>query len=181
MTQTTPTIPSLPTGFVAYEYTTVRVPRDLESIYTDSYRNFGWITEATGTGLPGATTVTLKLKRDRALKNRPLVAELQRQADVALVDIAALERSTTSAALGLSIGVGIVGTAFLAGSVFSIDAGLVPLSIVLGAVGLVGWLAGYLVHGRVLARRSARVIPLIEAQYDVVYRSGEQASHLLAA
>ena len=63
MTQTTPTIPSLPTGFVAYEYTTVRVPRDLESIYTDSYLNFGWITEATGTGLPGATTVTLKLKR----------------------------------------------------------------------------------------------------------------------
>lgn len=95
--------------------------------------------------------------------------------------IAALERSKTSAALGLSIGIGIVGSAFLAGSVFSIDAGLVPLSIVLGAVGLLGWLAGYLVHGRVRATRTARVIPLIEAQYDVVYRSGEQAGSLLAA
>ncbi|MGO4784439.1 hypothetical protein [Cryobacterium sp. W22_MBD10_FK3] len=178
MTQATPTSG---TGFRAYEYTTIRVPRDLESIYADSYRNFGWITEATETGLPGATTVTLRLKRDRALKNRPLVAELQRQADVALVAIAALERSASTAALGLSIGVGIVGTAFLAGSVFSLEAGLVPLSIVLGAVGLVGWLAGYLVHGRVLAQRTARVIPLVDAQYDVVYQSGERASHLLAA
>lgn len=181
MSQALPTSSSTVSGFRAYEYTTIRVPRDLESIYTDSYRNFGWITEAAEAGLPGASTVTLKLKRDRALKNRPLVAELQRQADAALLAITALERSKSSTALGLSIGVGIVGTAFLAGSVFSLEADLVPLSIVLGAVGLLGWLAGYLVHGRVQATRTARVIPLIEQQYDVVYQSGEQASRLLAA
>lgn len=71
MTQPAPA-PGTSTGFTAYEYTTIRVPRDLEPIYADSYRNFGWTTAATETGLPGATTVVLRLKRDRAVKNRPL-------------------------------------------------------------------------------------------------------------
>lgn len=167
------------TGFMAYEYTTIRVPRDRESVYADSYRNFGWLTDTTETGLPGATTVTLKLKRDRRVKNRPLVLELQHQSEAALTRIAALERSTSAAAVGTAVGIGIIGTSFVAGSVFSLQADLLVLSIVLGAIGLFGWLAGYLAHGRVQASRRARVAPLIEEQYDVVYRSGEQASHLL--
>lgn len=168
------------TGFMAYEYTTIRAPRDMESIYTDSYRNFGWLTDSVEAGLPGATTVTLKLKRDRRLKNRPMVLELQHQSEVALGTIAALERSRSTAAVGTSVGIGIVGSGFLAGSVFSLQADLIVLSILLGAIGLFGWLAGYLAHGRVQARRTARVAPLIEQQYDVVYQSGEQANHLLA-
>lgn len=48
-------------------------------------------------------------------------------------------------------GTGIVGAAFLAGSVFSLDADLTALSIVLGAIGLIGWVVGFVAHGRVRA------------------------------
>lgn len=166
-------------GFIAYEYCTLRVDRDLESLYTDAYRAFGWRLEGYGPALPGTGPVSLKLKRDRRIPNRATVLELQRRCEGALQQIAALQRSARAVPLSAAIGVGVVGSGFLAGSVFALEAGAIPLSIVLGVIGLVGWLAGYLTHGWVRSRRTARLAPRIDAQYDVVYETGEQAARLL--
>ncbi len=168
------------TEFVAYEYTTVRADRDLESLYRDAYRNFGWTVDGYASNVPGTAAVTLKLRRDRRIKNRTLVLELQRTCQHALESISSLERSKSTTAMAVSLGTGIVGSALLAGSVFSLEADLTALSIVLGALGLLGWAAGYLAHGRVKAKRSAQVTPLIDQQYDVVHETGEQAVHLLS-
>lgn len=166
--------------FVAYEYTTVRADRDLESLYRDAYRNFGWVVDGYASNVPGTSAVTLKLRRDRRIKNRALVLELQRKCQHALDSISSLERSKSTTAMAVSLGTGIVGSAFLAGSVFSLEADLTALSIVLGAIGLLGWVAGYVTHGRVKAKKTAQVTPLIDQQYDVVYETGEQAAHLLS-
>ncbi|MBU4337260.1 MAG: hypothetical protein KJ548_11875 [Actinobacteria bacterium] len=166
--------------YVGYEYTTVRVARDLESLYRDTYSNFGWIVEGYGNLVPSSTAVSLKLKRDRHIKNRPQVVGLQRKAENALREIGTLERAKTSTAIATAIGVGTIGCAFLAGSVFLITDDQWGWSIPLGALGLLGWLAGFLSYGRVAARRTAELIPLIDRQYDVVYEAGEQAAHLLA-
>jgi hypothetical protein len=166
--------------FVAYEYTTIRVERDLEPLYKDAYSNFGWIVEGYGPSLPNVTLVSVKLKRDRRIKNRPMVLELQRQCENALTSITSLEKAKTTTAMAWSLGLGIVGSALLAGAVFAINADLIVLSIPLGALGLVGWTAGYLAHSRVKASKTAQLAPLIDRQYDVVYETGEQASRLLA-
>ncbi|GAA2182483.1 hypothetical protein GCM10009785_21940 [Brooklawnia cerclae] len=171
--------------YVAYEYLTVQADRDLEPLYKDTYRSFGWIIENTTTGVlaggaPNPTTVTLKLKRDRRIRNRPLVNELQRKAESAMEAIHDLENSRTSTALAVALAIGIVGSAFLAGSVFAIEAGLWVLSIPLGAVGLLGWLAGYLAHGRIKARKTTQTAPLIDEQYEIIYDASEQAARLLA-
>ncbi|MGC3955469.1 MAG: hypothetical protein QM804_14675 [Propionicimonas sp.] len=171
--------------YVAYEYLTVQADRELELLYRDTYRSFGWIIEATaggplGGGTPNPATVTLKLKRDRRLRNRPLVNELQRKAEGALAAIRDLEKSRTSTAVATALGIGILGSAFLAGSVFAIEAGLWLLSVPLGAVGLLGWLAGWLAHGKVKARRTSQTAPLIDRQYEIVYDASEQAARLLA-
>jgi hypothetical protein len=63
-----------------------------------------------------------------------------------------LERSKTSAAIGATLGMGIPGTAFLAGSVFAIEGDLIALSV----------------H------------PPIDEQNDIVYDGAEQATCLLA-
>lgn len=165
---------------VTYEYATVRAERDLESLYRDTYRGFGWSVEGYGAALPSTTSVSLKLKRPRHIKNRPQVVEMQRKAEHALTEIAALEKSKGTAAFATSMTLGIIGCAPLAGSIFAIDADRWGLSIPLGVVGLLLWLAGYLVHGRIKARRIATVTPLIDRQYDVVYEAAEQAAHLLA-
>ncbi len=164
---------------VTYEYTTIRAMRDLESLYQDTYRNFGWIVDGYGSSLPNTGAVILKLKRPRRIKNRPQVVELQRKAERALTEIAALEKSKGTAAFAKSVTIGIIGSAFLAGSVFAIEADNWGLSIPLGVIGLIGWLAGYLAYGRVKARRIATVTPLIDHQYDIVYEAAEQAAHLL--
>ena len=145
------------TGSFAYEYTTIRVDRDLEPLYKDAYSNFGWVVEGYGPSLPNVTMETIKLKRDRRIKNRPMVLELQRQCESALTSIASLEKAKTTTAMAWSLGLGILGSALLAGAVFAINADLIVLSIPLGALGLVGWAAGYLAHNRVKASKTAQL------------------------
>lgn len=174
-----------PTDYVAYEYLTVQTNRDLEPLYKDTYRSFGWIIERTATGVlngngPTPNTITLKLKRDRRIRNRPLINELQRKAENALAQLHALEKSRTTAAISTALALGIVGSAFLAGSVFAIEAGLWLVSVPLGAVGLLGWLAGYLAHGHVKAKQTAKTAPLIDQQYELIYQASEQAARLLS-
>lgn len=172
--------PPAPGEFVAYEYATVKADRDLESLYRDAYRNFGWEIDGYGPRPPGSTTVTLRFKRDRRIRNRSAVTELQRTCERALGAISRMERSKESTALVAALCVGIVGCAFLAGAVFAIEAGMWLLSVPLGAVGLLLWLAGYVSHGRVRARRTERLDPQIDREYEVVYDTGEQAARLIA-
>lgn len=174
-------VPTAAPGYVAYEYLTVRAERELESMYKDTYRSFGWILEGYASAIPSTSGISLKLKRDRRIKNRPLVAELQRKAENALSEIASLERSKTTSALASSLTIGIVGCAFLAGSVFAItESDNWGLSIPLGTIGLIAWLVGFLAHGRIRAKKTQQLGPVIDRQYDVVYETSEQAAHLLA-
>lgn len=168
-------------SFVSYDYLTVAAPRDLESLHADTYRNFGWDLESRALDPRRPGTVLLKLKRDRHLKNRGAVMELQRRCTAALDSITHLERSKSAAAMQVSLGFGIVGSALLAVSVFAMtDWDLPALTIIAGALGLLGWAAGYFSHARVQARRAETVAPLIDEQYEVVYATSEEAASLLA-
>lgn len=169
--------------YVPYEYLTVHAERDLEPLYADTYRSFGWEVEAVpgvfSGGTPGPHTVALKLKRDRRVRALPEINKLQRTAEDALSAIVATEKSRDSAPLVASLTVGLVGCGFLAGSVFAITADNWGLSIPLGIIGLAAWLGGYLVHGRVKANKAAKTNPLIDEQYEIIYASCTQAAALL--
>lgn len=91
-----------------------------------------------------------------------------------------MERSKTSAATGTAVGVGILGSANLAASVFALNADMLFISIAMGVFGLLGWAASYFVHGRVKAKKTAQLTPLIEREYAIVHETGEQAGRLLA-
>ncbi|MFT4051198.1 MAG: hypothetical protein QM677_02985 [Microbacterium sp.] len=177
-----------PTGFAANEYASVRAPRDLEPLYQDTYRSFGWTVDSTEVAgpirafTPGIrpTAVTLKLKRDRNIRNRQLVQTLQRKAEGSLSAIARLEKSKTTRAFAVAVTIGIFGAAFLAGSVFLMNGGMLAVSIVLGAIGLIGWVGGFLAYHGVMARRTAAVAPLIDREFDALYETTEQATRLLS-
>jgi hypothetical protein len=169
------------TDFTAYEYLTIQVDRELEPLYKDTYRNFGWIIEGYGSALPNPSTVTIKLKRDRRFSNRQAVLEQQRKAENALASITSLEHSKQNSAVIAAISGGIIGSAFLAGSVFAITAEMWLLGVPLGLVGLVGRAAGWFAYGRVKAKQTAKVNPLIDREYETVYAAGEQAAQLMAA
>lgn len=165
------------TEFVAYEYTTVRAPRDLARLYEDTYRAFGWIVTDEHNA-PGA--VEFKLKRDRSIRSRSAISELERKAEQALTNIGRLKSSPHTFAMSSAMTVGLIGTAFIAGSVFTLLGGFIFASVALGVVGLLGWAGGAASFFAVRKRRTAKLAARMDDEYRAVYESSEQATRLLA-
>ncbi|MDR0848204.1 MAG: hypothetical protein LBN10_04040 [Propionibacteriaceae bacterium] len=177
MTTTTDT----DTRFVAYEYAAVPASAEQESLLKDAYRNFGWTCEAVDrTGLTTGT-VTLRLKRDRAVPNKTTLAKLQRSLENTLEAIDNLERSKSTKASIVAFTVGILGSAALAGSVFCFMASLWVPFVILGIVGLVGWALPYFLYTSIRTKRAAIVNAEIDRQYDQLYATCEQAAALTLA
>ena len=165
--------------YVAYEYSTVQVPRSMEPVYKDIFRSFGWKYEDYSPNVSNPRNVNLKFKRNRRINNRPVVMELQRKCQSALENINHLERSKNVAAFTVAMIIGVIGCAFLAGSVFAAVAEAWVLCFVLGIPGLLVCLVGYLAHSRIYSRKSESTAPLIDREYEVVYATSEQANAIM--
>jgi hypothetical protein len=83
-------------NFIGYEYREVSVKRELESLYTDGYSNFGWEYDGNGASVPSINAVIMKFKRDRKIRNKAELSRLQRQFDVMVGEIDTLEKTKTS-------------------------------------------------------------------------------------
>ena len=169
--------------FKTYEYATINANRKDEALYADCYSSFGWQpSEGRTSVLANPDKVALKLKRDRRLKNRSEVNALQRKCENALATIDALERKQFSSAITATIIFGMIGTVFMALSVFNITLLTIniPLCIVFGVLGLIGWALGYFAYVKVKKSRTEKNAPLIDEQYDIVYNTCESAAALLA-
>ena len=105
---------------IGYEYKEIIAGSDQAAMLVDCYENFGWIVEE---GVPYEKLyhhIRIRMKRDRKLVNKMELTRLQRHFEACLNEIKSLELAKTRDATVCSMIVGIVGTAFLAGSVFSI-------------------------------------------------------------
>lgn len=170
-------------SFIGYEYHSILVPRQMESVYTDGYENFGWIRE----DIPAPTdkgtandTVNIKFKRDRKIRNKAELTRLQRQFDACAAEITTLERSRYAHATITAFTIGLIGCAFLGGATFSYLAGLIPLMVILAVPGFIGWILPYFCYHGVLGKRGSQIAPLVEKKQDEIYDVCEKASHLLA-
>lgn len=166
--------------FVGYEYKDITVKRSMEPVYADGYVHFGWSLEGITTPVQNVGAVTLKFKRDRKIRNKAELTRLQRQFDACATDIETLERSKVIAASAVAYVIGVIGTAFMAGSVFAYIHDLLPLSIILAVPGFAGWIAPYLCYCSISKKKTNRVTPLIDQKYDEIYEVCEKANGLLA-
>jgi hypothetical protein len=166
-------------NFVGYEYKDITVSRDKESIYVDGYKNFGWTLDGKS-GFPiGLSSITMKFKRDRKIRNKAELTRLQRQFDTCVNEIASMENSKASTASIVAFTVGVIGTAFLAGATFSYLAENIVLCIIMAIPGFVGWILPYFLYNLTFAKKAAKVAPLIESKYDEIYEVCERANDLL--
>ncbi|MNC26711.1 hypothetical protein D3C75_748530 [compost metagenome] len=166
-------------GFVGYEYKEVTVSRSMGSVYADCYENFGWTLEGTSQPIQGISSVTLKFKRDRKIRNKAELTRLQRQLDACIHDVEMLEKSKVTGAAAAAFSLGIAGTAFMAGSVFAYIGGLTVLSIILAVPAFTGWVTPYFVYSALHRKRSTKVTPMIDEKYDEIYEVCEKANALL--
>lgn len=179
--------------FIAYEYLSINVRSDKEPLYIDCYENFGWILinnsalvdnedyYINNSNISPNKLVNLKFKRDRRIKNKIKLLSLQRKLETSLKDLEKLEKEPVIVGATYSMIVGVIGTIFMALSVFSITAST-PLyipSILCGIVGIIGWVLPYFIFLKVKGNKQEENTSLIEEQYNTIYDSCEQARKLI--
>lgn len=161
---------------VMNEYLEVSVKPDLVQLCSDCYHALGWTIINSSSGID---SVKLKLQRDRKIRNRVALCDLQRKCEDAFINIEKLERSKNIKAMALSLGVGIVGTVLMAGSTFAYLAVMIPLCVVLAIPGFIGWGLPYFLYKKNIQKSTEQVNPMIESNYDAIYEACEKASQLL--
>lgn len=179
--------------FVAYEYLSINVKSEKEPLYIDCYENFGWVLinntalidkddyYLNNSNINNNKLVNIKFKRDRKIKNKMKVINLQKKLEMALKKVEKLEKEPSSIGFIYAMIIGLIGTIFLALSVFAITAQnpFYILGSLCGIVGIVGWILPYFVYKHVKAKKEQINISLIEEEYNTIYDSCEQAKKLI--
>ena len=113
--------------------------------------------------------------------NKVELTRLQRHFEADMQDIFSLENSKTSLATILALVIGILGTAFMAGSVFAVTAEppIIWLCILLAIPAFAGWILPYFVYKKVKEEKIKKVTPYIEEKYDEIYEICEKGHSLL--
>ena len=96
-------------------------------------------------------------------------------------EIAALERSKTITAKLWASGIAILGTAFMAGSVFAVTAKPpnIMLCVLLAVPAFAGWVAPWFVYRFVREKKTKQVTPFIETKMEELYTLCEKGNTLL--
>ena len=168
-------------NYVGYEYKEIVTTQEKVSTYLDGYMNFGWMLDENIQPSKVLGIVTIKLKRDRKILNKTELTRLQRHFDACMKEIEVAERSRTHSATIWSLSVGIIGTAFMAGSVFAIVSTppMIIVCIVLAIPAFIGWILPYFVYQKMKQKRTEIITELIEQKYDEIYEICEKGNNLL--
>lgn len=182
-------------GHIGYEYREITVPRELSSLCLDSYPCFGWESDPNHEvgqverstwnfrgGRPAKRdAVTLYFRRKRSICNKAELTRLQRNFDSCVAELQALEQSKTTVSTIAALVIGIIGTAFMAGSVFAVTAQppILWLTVLLAVPGFAGWIVPVFLYRSVLRKKTAEIDPLKEQKYDEIDQLCEKGSRLL--
>ena len=167
--------------FMAYEYKELNVKADMASFYLDCYENFGWQQDDNFLPQESTGSITLRLKRNRKIVNKVELTRLQRHFEADMEDIYSLENAKTTMAMIAALTIGILGTAFMAGSVFAVTANppIIWLCIVLAIPAFAGWILPYFVYRKLKEEKTKKVTPYIEEKYEEIYEICEKGHALL--
>lgn len=167
--------------FESYDYTKVTVDEEWMSQYMDGYEHFGWKVDSNLPVEKGMGKVTIHLKRSRAILNKMELIRLQRHFEACMSEIAALENSKEAFAMITALTSGILGCAFMAGSVFAVTAAkpIIWLMILLAIPGFFLWGIAYPLYKYVKKWRAEKVEQLIEAKLDEAEQVCEKGHALI--
>jgi hypothetical protein len=193
-------------SFIGYEYKSLIVQMNMESLWRDGYNAFGWKLDKSVPAIkkhlwgplrilvaplaifPGSpfakmildhpleTKAELKFKRDRAIRKKAELSQLQSQFEASAVQIENLEISKKSIPTVAASITGLVGTVFMAASVFAYLTGMLQLSILIAIPGFAGWILSYFVYQAVKGSRTRKLAPFIEKEYDTIHETCKKAN-----
>ena len=165
----------------SFDYFNVTVDEAYCSQYMDGYQKFGWEMDENVKPEKNMGKVTLHMKRNRNIVNKVELTRLQRNYEYCMDEIITLEHSKSSVPTMAALTCGLIGCAFMAGSVFAVtnDPPIIWLTVILSVPGFFLWGAAYFCYKAVKNNRTKKVNPLIEEKYDEAYEVCEKAFKLL--
>lgn len=169
-------------NYVGYEYKEIVADSSMVALLLDGYENFGWeVNDSMGGKSGGGQKTVIRLKRDRKILNKAELTRLQRNFEACIAQIQTLEQRKTSAATAYAIVLGVIGTAFMAGSTFAVTAQppYYILCILLAIPGFLGWIFPYFLYKKIVGKQTEKITPLIEEKYDEIYEICEKGNRLL--
>lgn len=173
--------------YVGYEYKKITVSDENASWYLDCYEAFGWEQDTHTAPISSPSkggkraSITLSLKRDRKIINKAELTRLQRNFEACAKELDRLERSARSQATMWALIAGVIGTAFMAGSVFAVthEPPIIWLCVLLAIPGFIGWIVPYFLCRSIEAKHTAKIQPMLEAKQEEIYILCEKGHRLL--
>ena len=167
---------------VSYDYKTIKVKREIETLVCDTYENLGWELTNTSSVEGSIFYVNLSFKRNRKIANKVELLKLQDKVDNIIASIDNLQNKKKNAGKASALSVGIIGTLVFGGGM-SMCMLLQGIGYLIGgiALGLVG--AGicglaYPLFKKINKRENTKIDPLLENEFDKLSDLCEQAIKL---
>lgn len=162
-------------SYVAYDYKEITAKGERAAILMDCYQSLGWEVEKEN------AFGQIMLRRSRKIMNKMELTRLQRNMEACVAEIDALQKGKTTKASIVSLILGLIGTAFMAGSVFAVTATppIVWLCILLAVPAFTLWILAPILYPRMVAKRTKVINELIEEKYDEIYAICENGNKLL--
>lgn len=199
------------TNLITYTYKEITVPKSMEGVWKDGLANFGWELTKSEPAIDKAvwgpvrlmiaplaifpkshfakwvkdteseTNVTLSFRRDRNIVDKDALDRTEFHFETYTNEITRLEKSKTRKPSIVASILGGVGTVFMAVSVFSFLLNAIPLFVVMGVLGLAGWILPAIIFRSMRASQTRKVEPMIEDKYDTLYDVCRKGHALLQA
>ncbi len=167
---------------LVYDYKTIRVKREMETLTADIYENLGWELTNTSSVESSLFSVSLSFKRNRKIENKNELLKLQTKVDNTLATIENLQKKKKNAGFGASLTTGIIGTLIFGGGL-SMTMLLKGLGAIIGgsALGIFG--AGvcalaYPIFKKINKKVNEKLMPIIDSEYDKLSDLCEEASKI---
>lgn len=160
--------------FRTYDYTSVVVNKELESVYIDTYESFGW--ELTTSELSMQNTnmtknIKLSFKRDRKINKKSELNKLQKETEICFSNIKKFDKQKTSRATINALSIGLLAIIFIALSVFIITDYIRIsrfFSGLFGTLGILLCIPPYFIYRQTVTNSTEKIGPLIDKEYDKI-------------
>lgn len=167
---------------ISYDYKTIKVKREIETLVCDTYENLGWELTSTSSVEGSLFYINLSFKRDRKVNNKIELLKLQDKADNILANIEILQRKKKNAGFVGALSTGIVGALTFGGGMSMCmllsGAGYMIGGIALGLVGAGICALAYPLFKKINRKTSSKVQPMLENEFDKLADICEQAGKL---
>jgi len=156
---------------ITYDYKTITVKRQMETMAADAYENLGW--EFIGSSLAGGSifNVNLSFKRDRKIADKQKLLKLQERIDNTLQHAEALLGKKRTAGMIPALTVGIAGALIFGGGMSMVltlieTVGFVIGGVALGIAGLGVALLAWPIYKKVRKTTLAKIEPILEDEFN---------------